>query len=1451
MGNMTNRLGVAALCAGMGMSALAAPAVTTIDVSAGGALATPVALHVDSGFASWLASANWYEFASYGVAGTEVRNAQPLVRLVWGEAGRELVYTNLCAGATYEWEVVRNDGTKLAGSFTTEAAAPRVVTVPVANGAEVWNTRDVGGWPLMGTTRGGLTATRQGVYFRGGNLDDFYDGEQLGSLSAGNWWAGHADQGEAVRAANLLHAQLGVKSVLDLRRAVVDGSDNPVKIFAESANPEDERFYYPAPLASYPYYGAVSEQDGVKTFTGSPACPDMRLFITPMASGDLAYTEQLRRVFHVLGTPGNLPAYFHCRVGRDRTGLVAFLLNALCGVDEPSLYRDYLTSCFAYAGGTVDGSALDTNIRYMYRGWMSGGTLNWADPTKGECSYAYGKSLAGHVRAYLEYIGVTASELATITQALTGETPDEVLARVDAYEQSRDYRDYYYVNDFSGATNATHRVPFGGTFPPPAMTLARTGFTFMGWKAPELQADGAYVSNPDWRARWRVCFLDAFGGLLGSTDVYDGGSASGLEPAAPRGAKIVGWDVDYTCVTSNMIVRAVMEGDAGWLGTTGEEETDEAVLARGGDSVRRIERESTIVYVHVFTDTARAQAFVNNTGSDLQVSYLVVGGGGAGGDQYTGSSGAWSEYLELGAAGGGGGGVVGRSATVPAGATWTVRVGAGGRSPLNRYNVRIPAGASSISNGTEEVACAPGGGGGGSGSSNSSVRPGQVGQAGAAGGGGHCYCTTNGCMFAAGAGTFASTCDGEIYGVHPGGACIAYVYDGMVTGPSGGGGGAGSNAVEPFRGRVGSGGRGVYSSITGVLGCYGAGGGAGGGTSDSWSWVFNCNYAARLAACGLPNGVAEGFGGSNGGRGGYHWEGVWTVPEAGCDGFGGGGGGATWNGGVATAGADKESSAGGDGGSGVVVIRYSVMKSAGVAYEPGYEGNAGEVTFTGFVPEVALDALGNVCIKPGTTATLSATDAGGRVVGAWRDESTGRMIWGETVEVTPETFTRYTACFGCIWVWDSSKLTLSEDGPAGDRWVFQAEKRDGNNLAITNVVQARADGYLNLATPVFTVANGGSLTTYQVFKLGAGMFAGRDYPKTLVLSGGGARIERGCFQNNTGLRGVLCLPANVSLRSYAFDHCSTLEGVVFADLERGQAEFAGNGRQFYYTTGLRGAFETPRGVTRIPQHFLRHSGISSASFPGVESFGTEAVSACANLTNLVLSESLTLVEGNAFRENAALHTVRPFFPAALKNVWSGAFSGCTALGGDAVMDGVENLETNAFWGVAFTSLSLASCTNIQYRALYSAPLTNVVFGAGALHFHGGVDRQFYSCAPGCRFWFPGKAPVFPPTREIGGVDVHAICDHGIFGNSAAGSTKFPRLYGRWMKDRKGWEKILADVGYPLAEVRDELVVPAVEQGQRVKGAFKWVYSVDKPVIETMWGWLIDYGPSGFTTLVVR
>lgn len=42
----------------------------------------------------------------------------------------------------------------------------------------------------------------------------------------------------------------------------------------------------------------------------------------------------------------NYPVYFHCQAGQDRTGALAFVLNALLGVDEAGLWRDFLATCF-------------------------------------------------------------------------------------------------------------------------------------------------------------------------------------------------------------------------------------------------------------------------------------------------------------------------------------------------------------------------------------------------------------------------------------------------------------------------------------------------------------------------------------------------------------------------------------------------------------------------------------------------------------------------------------------------------------------------------------------------------------------------------------------------------------------------------------------------------------------------------------------------------------------------------------------------------------------------------------------------------------------------------------------------------------------------------------------------------------------------------------------------
>ena len=60
--------------------------------------------------------------------------------------------------------------------------------------------------------------------------------------------------------------------------------------------------------------------------------------------------EPVRKVFDVLGEPTNYPVFFHCRIGTDRTGLIALLVNALLGVELQDIFQDYLFSDFGCIG---------------------------------------------------------------------------------------------------------------------------------------------------------------------------------------------------------------------------------------------------------------------------------------------------------------------------------------------------------------------------------------------------------------------------------------------------------------------------------------------------------------------------------------------------------------------------------------------------------------------------------------------------------------------------------------------------------------------------------------------------------------------------------------------------------------------------------------------------------------------------------------------------------------------------------------------------------------------------------------------------------------------------------------------------------------------------------------------------------------------------------------------
>ncbi|MDD5885437.1 MAG: tyrosine-protein phosphatase [Erysipelotrichaceae bacterium] len=66
------------------------------------------------------------------------------------------------------------------------------------------------------------------------------------------------------------------------------------------------------------------------------------------------YRLSLVNEITLFANPSLYPIYFHCAIGRDRTGTLAFLLEALLGVSESDIRKDYELSLLSKAG-TCDG----------------------------------------------------------------------------------------------------------------------------------------------------------------------------------------------------------------------------------------------------------------------------------------------------------------------------------------------------------------------------------------------------------------------------------------------------------------------------------------------------------------------------------------------------------------------------------------------------------------------------------------------------------------------------------------------------------------------------------------------------------------------------------------------------------------------------------------------------------------------------------------------------------------------------------------------------------------------------------------------------------------------------------------------------------------------------------------------------------------------------------------
>lgn len=277
---------------------------------------------------------------------------------------------NLEIAAEYEWSVSAGDDTAKR-SFKTEDMPPRLIRYP-----GVPNVRDLGG-------RVGLDGHRvkQGMIIRSAGLnenagDAYYTLEELKELGKDD---------EIKKSAEKVEARLNQLKAWQADPASFDGSDPEYKDWTTRHKDEPAEKFFKSRISRAEHevkkscprikkgkvagksrvegangeyilkrFGIKSDIDlrrDDETFgmTGSPLGDSVTWFHYSSAQygGILGYgKEAFANEFKVFLDEKNYPIDFHCIAGQDRTGALAFVLNALLGVEEEELYKDWETTGF-------------------------------------------------------------------------------------------------------------------------------------------------------------------------------------------------------------------------------------------------------------------------------------------------------------------------------------------------------------------------------------------------------------------------------------------------------------------------------------------------------------------------------------------------------------------------------------------------------------------------------------------------------------------------------------------------------------------------------------------------------------------------------------------------------------------------------------------------------------------------------------------------------------------------------------------------------------------------------------------------------------------------------------------------------------------------------------------------------------------------------------------------
>ncbi len=123
-----------------------------------------------------------------------------------------------------------------------------------------------------------------------------------------------------------------LKTVIDLRTRQ-EHEEKPNKIIP-GVN------YIHLPIITMEEMGASSEEEGKEKTAKSQQLPDIFDYYRKMVSPDKK--EKWSQIFDILLNNNDGGIYFHCTVGKDRTGMVIAIILTALGIDKETIYKDYL-----------------------------------------------------------------------------------------------------------------------------------------------------------------------------------------------------------------------------------------------------------------------------------------------------------------------------------------------------------------------------------------------------------------------------------------------------------------------------------------------------------------------------------------------------------------------------------------------------------------------------------------------------------------------------------------------------------------------------------------------------------------------------------------------------------------------------------------------------------------------------------------------------------------------------------------------------------------------------------------------------------------------------------------------------------------------------------------------------------------------------------------------------